>query len=234
MATDPVCGMKVADDALHRHGYHENEYLFCSEHCVHKFEIDPEQYLKKQELKDPVCGMLVTEGSQYSAAHDGKTYYFCSEHCQHKFQSDAEQYLNNNHECDHHTEQAVDESAMYTCPMDPEIKQQGPGACPICGMALEPMGIPVALTRTEYTCPMHPEVTQDHPGSCPKCGMALEPTTVTVEEKNAELIDMSRRFWISAMLAVPVFFLAMIADIVPAWLPETLSMQNVQWIILNQ
>ena len=81
-----------------------------------------------------------------------------------------------------------------------------------------------------YTCPMHPEVRQDHPGNCPKCGMALEAVTARVEEKNEELINMSRRFWISAILAAPVFILAMIADLAPAWLPGGLSMQMVQWI----
>jgi Cu+-exporting ATPase len=77
---------------------------------------------------------------------------------------------------------------------------------------------------------MHPEIVQDHPGTCPKCGMALEPRTVTIEEENPELIDMSRRFRISAILAIPVFLLAMIADLVPAWLPQGLSMGAVQWI----
>lgn len=81
-----------------------------------------------------------------------------------------------------------------------------------------------------YTCPMHPEVIQDHPGNCPKCGMALEPVTSGGEEKNEELIDMSRRFWVCTALALPVFFLAMIADMVPGWLPDWLSMHWVQWI----
>jgi Cu+-exporting ATPase len=77
---------------------------------------------------------------------------------------------------------------------------------------------------------MHPEVVQDHPGNCPKCGMALEPVTVGVEENNKELIDMSRRFWICTVLALPVFFLAMIADMMPSWLPDWLSLRAVQWI----
>ena len=84
--------------------------------------------------------------------------------------------------------------------------------------------------KVTYTCPMHPEVIQDHPGSCPKCGMALEAVTSSGEEKNEELIDMSRRFWICTALALPVFFLAMTADMMPAWLPESLSMQTVQWV----
>ena len=69
-----------------------------------------------------------------------------------------------------------------------------------------------------YTCPMHPEVQQDHPGDCPKCGMALEPKTVTAgtdDEENAELRDMTRRFWIGAALTLPVFVLAM-AHLIPA------------------
>ncbi|MHB8523243.1 MAG: heavy metal translocating P-type ATPase [Limisphaerales bacterium] len=69
-----------------------------------------------------------------------------------------------------------------------------------------------------YTCPMHPEVQQDHPGDCPKCGMALEPKTIaagTDDEENPELRDMTRRFWMGAALAIPVFVLAM-AHLVPA------------------
>jgi Cu+-exporting ATPase len=81
-----------------------------------------------------------------------------------------------------------------------------------------------------YTCPMHPEIMQDHPGDCPKCGMALEPHTVAAEEANPELIDMTRRFWIGTILAVPVFLLAMTADLLPGLLPEVLSMRIVQWI----
>ena len=81
-----------------------------------------------------------------------------------------------------------------------------------------------------YTCPMHPEIVQDHSGSCPKCGMALEPVTSGGEEKNKELIDMSRRFWVCTALTLPVFFLAMIADMMPGWLPNWFSMHLVQWI----
>jgi Cu+-exporting ATPase len=76
---------------------------------------------------------------------------------------------------------------------------------------------------------MHPEIVQDHPGSCPKCGMALEPRTIEIEEKNEELIDMTRRFWIGVALSLPVFLLAMVADLVPGLLPRGLSMQAVQW-----
>jgi Cu+-exporting ATPase len=76
-------------------------------------------------------------------------------------------------------------------------------------MALEPE-TPTALTRTQYTCPMHPEIVRDEPGECPICGMALEPMTVTLEEEeNPELIDMTRRFWVSVVLTVPLVIVAM-------------------------
>ncbi|HHW78694.1 MAG TPA: copper-translocating P-type ATPase [Xanthomonadaceae bacterium] len=106
--------------------------------------------------------------------------------------------------------------------MHPEIRQEGPGHCPICGMALEPEGIPAPATKTEYTCPMHPEIVRDEPGNCPICGMALEPRTVTLdEEENRELQDMTRRFWISTLLTVPLVMVAtgkMIPDVSFAWL----------------
>src|SRR6185503_12329921 len=85
----------------------------------------------------------------------------------------------------------------YTCPMHPEVRQRGPGACPKCGMALEPVTPALKSTKTEWTCPMHPQIVRDGPGSCPICGMALEPKTLTAagELENPELIDMTRRLW---------------------------------------
>lgn len=181
---------------------------------------------------DPVCGMQVTEGTEYNFAYAGQKFYFCSEYCLHKFQAQPESFLqkDNGKSVSQDKSHLTDTKITYTCPMDPEVIQDHPGSCPKCGMALEPIGVPVMQTRTQYTCPMHPEIVQDHPGSCPKCGMALEPDVIMVEERNVELIDMSRRFWVSTILATPVFILAMIADLVPAWLPEVLSMQAVQWI----
>ena len=103
----------------------------------------------------------------------------------------------------------------FTCPMHPEIRASEPGPCPKCGMALEPVNPVVSSERVEYTCPMHPEIVRDEPGSCPICGMALEPRTITAgDEANAELIDMSRRFWVSLALTVPVFLIAM-AEVIP-------------------
>ncbi|WP_428625171.1 heavy metal translocating P-type ATPase [Sedimenticola sp.] len=93
-----------------------------------------------------------------------------------------------------------------------------------------PVAIPdVTSSAAVYTCPMHPEVVQDHPGNCPKCGMALEPRSAAPETRNEELIDMSRRFWGSLLLSLPLFLLAMITDLAPAWLPQTFTMRGIQW-----
>ncbi len=179
------------------------------------------------QLHDPVCGMVVTSDSEHHHRYADTDYYFCCGGCRSKFSGNPEQYLNKEPAP---APQAGDEFATYTCPMDPEVEQPGPGTCPVCGMALERMGVPVALSRTEYTCPMHPEIAQELPGNCPICGMALEANTIAIEEKNEELIDMSRRFWWSTVLALPVLILAMTADMLPALLPAGLNMRSVQWI----
>lgn len=188
----------------------------------------------KAELKDPVCGMSVTLDSEFHANYQGEMWYFCSQHCKHKFVQHPQAYTGESLQVQH--DEACDDGSCsveyleYTCPMHPEIIQDHPGSCPKCGMALEPKDGSALKTKTEYTCPMHPEIVQDHPGSCPKCGMALEPRTITLEDENPELVDMSRRFWVSTVLALPVFILAMIADLAPGLLPDGLSMKSVQWI----
>lgn len=98
----------------------------------------------------------------------------------------------------------------WICPMHPEVRGSQPGPCPKCGMALERAVVTPPATKTEWTCPMHPEIVRDAPGNCPICGMALEPRVVTgAEEANPELVDMTRRFWISAILTLPLVFLVM-------------------------
>jgi len=88
------------------------------------------------KVKDPVCGMDVDpHTAKHRATHDGHPYYFCSNGCREKFVSDPQKYLAKSA-----TKPArVDENAIYTCPMHPEVRQTGPGSCPICGMALEPL-----------------------------------------------------------------------------------------------
>ena len=92
----------------------------------------------------------------------------------------------------------------YVCPMDPEVRESTPGACPKCGMALESESV-------EYTCPMHPEIVRDQPGHCPICGMALEPRVAAGihAEDDTELRSMQRRFWVGVVLSIPLLVLSM-------------------------
>src|SRR4051812_29733904 len=86
-------------------------------------------------VKDPVCGMNVDpHAAQHRATHEGHPFYFCSAGCRSKFVAEPRKYLTNAA-----PSAPVDEDAIYTCPMHPEIRQAGPGNCPICGMALEPL-----------------------------------------------------------------------------------------------
>ncbi len=123
--------------------------------------------------------------------------------------------------------------AEYTCPMHPEVRQPGPGACPKCDMTLEPASGPAPAARTEYVCPMHPEIVRAAPGSCPICGMTLEPRVASAEEeKSPELADMSRRFWIGLVITVPLLILAM-GDFLPGHPFERLaSARTLQWLEL--
>lgn len=112
------------------------------------------------------------------------------------------------------TDAPASEKTIYTCPMHPEIRQDKPGNCPTCGMALE-RDKPVAATATQWTCPMHPEILNDSPGSCPICGMALESTSGAADAENeTELTDMRRRFWFAVALTLPLFILSM-GDMLP-------------------
>ncbi len=180
------------------------------------------------EQHDPVCGMTVTDENKLHVEHKNKTYRFCSEHCLHKFEKNPQEYLDKKTQSE--SADNADDDATYTCPMHPEVEQQGPGACPKCGMALEPKGVPVVATKTQYTCPMHPEIIQDEPGACPKCGMALEATTVEADEDTSELDYMSRRFWVSAIFAIPVLFSAMAAEFWPEAMAEIIDPNLRQWI----
>ncbi|HEX8253375.1 MAG TPA: heavy metal translocating P-type ATPase [Thermoanaerobaculia bacterium] len=156
---------------------------------------------------DPVCGMTIDpQHAAGSSTLDGTTYFFCNPRCKEKFDANPAAYLGETKPAP----KAAPAGTMYVCPMDPEVRQDHPGACPKCGMALEPETIAAPATKTEWTCPMHPEIVRDAPGSCPICGMALEPRTVTLEDENPELDDMTRRLWISTALTVPLVIFAML------------------------
>ncbi len=194
--------------------------------------------------KDPVCGMTVDPSrTKATYEHEGKTYYFCCAGCKEKFSAAPAKYLTPKTPVGiapmsahvvtiaaaptHRDSQpvvklpdatgakSISASNVHTCPMDPEVRQEGPGDCPKCGMALEPVIAALPVMKTEYTCPMHPQIVRDAPDSCPICGMELEPRTLSAgEEKNPELVSMTRRFWVCVTLTVPILLVAM-ADVMP-------------------
>ncbi|AZO20264.1 heavy metal translocating P-type ATPase [Mesorhizobium sp. M1E.F.Ca.ET.045.02.1.1] len=165
---DPVCGMTVDPSAGKPTAEHNGRtFHFCSERCRTKFQAGPETYLT---ATDPVCGMNVDRASaKHFVRHEGQGFYFCSASCKGKFEAEPAKYLDGR-------------------------------------PAPEPMP-----KGTQYTCPMHPEIIRDKPGSCPICGMALEPMGVPTgdEGPNPELVDFTRRFWVSAVLSVPLLVFAM-------------------------
>jgi Cu+-exporting ATPase len=182
-----------------------------------------------------------------SYVHNGQTYYFCSQHCLAKFKDEPEKFLKSSavgraaHDHAHlHSQETAPGASKsrqglgaYVCPMDPEVRESKPGACPKCGMALEPAAPAAPAVKTEYVCPMHPEIVRTEPGACPICGMALEPRTVTLEEEaNPELIDMTRRFWVGVALSVPIAFLAM-SELIPGQpIQGSISPHLLNWIQL--
>jgi P-type Cu+ transporter len=150
-------------------------------------------------LKDPVCGMDVTEKSPHSFDYEGRRYFFCGAGCARKFRETPDRYLS-----------TPPTHQIHTVPLAHQPKPDPP----------------TSMSGVKWTCPMHPEVVRDQPGSCPICGMALERMTPAAEEEpDDELIDMTRRFWMSAVLTVPLFVLAM-SESFAAWMrvdPKTMG-----------
>ena len=196
------------------------------------------------QTRDPVCGMQVDpDHARHTFDYAGTVYLFCCSGCRAAFESDPGKFLEPTephspaHEPrrmkptgDAHPSAA---EALYVCPMCPEVRESRAVPCPSCGMALEPVISTDVLGTVEYTCPMHPEVVQDAPGSCPTCRMVLEPRTVVLEElPNPELVDMTRRFWIGAALALPVFALAMAEMVVGSRMVELIPRSVSNWVQL--
>ena len=133
-------------------------------------------------MKDPVCGMVVDPAEAAARVdYEGTTYYFCCTHCAEKFQADPARYLTTEPAPTRRDQAAAPEGTVYVCPMCPEVREEQPGPCPFCGMALESETVTLE-PEIEYTCPMHPKVIQKRPGTCPTCGMALEQRTITRED----------------------------------------------------
>jgi Cu+-exporting ATPase len=183
-------------------------------HSHHHAHTPPPPTSGEAHAIDPICGMkvdpLAPKGG--SLDHEGHRYFFCNPKCRERFRADPARYLA---PTSTEPETPAAPGTLYVCPMDPDVRQDHPGACPKCGMALEPESPPVLEARVEYVCPMHPEVVRDGPGSCPICGMALEPRTVLPEEApDPELQSMRRRFRVGLGLTVPLLALAM-SDMIP-------------------
>ena len=139
--------------------------------------------------RDPVCGMMVSSSAPERFSLDGRTYFFCCAGCRAKFEADPRGYL--------------------------DVARPDGAARPV------PPAPAAALVTAEggWTCPMHPEVRREGPGDCPICGMALEPSAPqAASDSNPELTDMTRRFWVSAALTLPVVALAM-AKVEGPWVP---------------
>lgn len=172
---------------------------------------------------DPVCGMSVDPadpGSKFVLR--GTTYYFCSKSCLEKFRAEPERYLKLADSIASAPQATEDD---YTCPMHPEILQLGPGSCPKCGMALELIRPVASAKRTRWTCTMHPQIVEDKPGNCPICGMALEPVDVSLDDENPELVDMTRRFWFSTVLSIPLLVAVMphlFGIDIAKWIPHSI------------
>lgn len=167
--------------------------------------------------RDPICGMAVDEASGLWAERDDQTFYFCSEHCRRTFLAQGTPAQETSAGRPHHRAAEVKAFAKgkYYCPMCPGVASDKQANCPKCGMPLERNLNRTAPAKTIYTCPMHPEVRQDTLGTCSKCGMDLEPQHVEAsqEEDDPELRAMTRRFWVSVALGLPVLLLAML----PMW-----------------
>jgi Cu+-exporting ATPase len=203
---DPVCRMTVDPSKAASTAEHEGKlYHFCSRGCGEKFKADPAKYLSP-DYKPAGMSAMVQLGAKPVQISPGATPPAIT-------LADADSSATAAPGASTPPKPVLPgwETSAYVCPMDPDVRESQPGACPKCGMALEPE-VPVAVaTKTQWTCPMHPEIVRDAPGACPICGMALEPKTVTAaQEENPELRDMTRRFWTSVLLGVPLVAYAML------------------------
>jgi Cu+-exporting ATPase len=224
MERDPVCGMQVDPASARAKAEHGGKsYFFCCAGCAKKFESAPEQYLKPQPAASgPMLTMISPAGAPGApGAPVRKTV---------PMHPSAAPAAGASAAVVPSRKAAV---ADYICPMDPEVHENKPGACPKCGMALEPAVPAAPSTKTEYVCPMHPQIVRPEPGSCPICGMALEPRFVTAEEEeNPELTSMKRRFWVSVALTAPILLAAMGAYLPGAPLERLISVRALTWVEL--
>lgn len=177
------------------------------------------------KLTDPVCSMTVEDSETAgSSEYKGKKYYFCSMHCKNKFDKNPEAFLG---------KKPKEEGTYQECGISPDTAGSFIPLFVADKSAEADMSSKANESKAEWTCPMHPEIIRNEPGNCPKCGMALEPKTIsTEEEKNPELADMMRRFRISAVLTIPLLYIAM-GGLIPFISPQKLfPMEMLKWLEL--
>jgi Cu+-exporting ATPase len=156
--------------------------------------------MEQQTHIDPVCGMKVDPGKAAAHVnHAGRDYFFCCAGCAEKFRASPETYLGKR--------PAPQTSSHSLTGISPH--PAGHSSQPSQRQVPPPSR--AQDQSVEYTCPMHPEIVQRGPGSCPICGMALEPRVLSVIETgpDPELVSMTRRFWVSAALTLPLLAIAM-------------------------
>ena len=214
---DPVCKMKVSsENAAAQYEYNGTTYYFCNVGCKDRFAAEPEKYLAKEE-KDGSAATPVTMhniGRKLPVVHHGEMaatpqgkfidpvcgMRVSPETAAGEYQHKGEKYYFCSNGC------------LSKFRAEPEKFLSKSDAA-----AASKSEIRDPQSAIEYTCPMHPEIVQLGPGTCPICGMALEPKEITLDEKpDPEFIDMKRRFWISAVLTLPVLILAM-AEMLPGF-----------------
>lgn len=259
-AIDPVCGMSVDPATAEASAAQEGRtFWFCCEGCKATFCADPDRYAagpappKPASLDaaiDPVCGMKVERtGAKHSAIRGGKRYLFCCAACRTKFIADPEAYLN---PALKPTPAVAPPGAFYVCPMDPEVRKLGPGACPICGMALEPeiataeagpnpelidmkrrFAIALALTAPVFALEMGGHVTDLHRWIAPQAESYVEFALATpvvswagwpfLQRGAASLV--SRRFNMFTLIGLGVtvaWVYSLAATFAPMLFPETM------------
>jgi Cu+-exporting ATPase len=219
MERDPVCGMTVDPErAAAQVVYADKTYYFCCAGCADKFRAEPAKYLSAGTAKATGSHGALARFSRAGTAGAAPALAVSQEQMDDVRPLAAKSVAAN----------------VYVCPMDPEVREDYPGACPKCGMALEPSLPAAPATRVEYTCPMHPQIVRPRPGACPICGMALEPRTVIADElENPELVSMTRRFWAGVALTIPVLVLGM-SDLIPGQpLQHFVTMRAMGWIQLG-
>ncbi|MFJ6326379.1 MULTISPECIES: heavy metal translocating P-type ATPase [unclassified Rhizobium] len=225
------------DHSHHGHGHHDNH--------------DHGGQQQEAITRDPVCGMTVDPNAgKPSVDYQGRTFHFCSNGCRTKFEATPENYLTaKDPTCGMTVDRATarhlakhEGEKFYFCSAGCKTKFEADPTAYLNGNRPAPKPVPKG---TLYTCPMHPEVVSDHPGDCPKCGMALEPMGVPAADEgpNPELVDFTRRLWISAALSLPLLVISMgpmvglplrdrIGEPLATWVELVLATPVVLWAAL--